>query len=211
MGRYYRLEALLAPRKLPCSYQLPVLSIVSIGSTLTTSFQSKQKASAKWSSHDHCHVIGLHGMRQLRVTGSAKTWKRVEAERGLSWVVIAFILIPGTCLCFCLILFLMQVKLYSRKVSELRFLLVYCISWWGSIFYMIVGELKLLLCSEGTEKAILDDWTFSLSLFPFLLVVCLVYQNLIIWKCPASVIVMSMSILKQVLPIYLKRFFYNDT
>lgn len=67
----------------------------------------------------------------------------------------AFILIPGTCLLLDLIWFLMQVKLYSENVLEPHFLLVCHLHWWGSIFYVIVGELMLLLNSDGREKAIL--------------------------------------------------------
>ena len=103
---------------------------------------------------------------------SAERGKRVEAEGGLSQVVIAFILIPGTCLLFCLIFFLLQVKLYSKNVLEPRFLVVYHINWLGSILYMMIGELKLLLGRECTENATLRDCSsisFSLSLG------CLVY------------------------------------
>ena len=98
---------------------------------------------------------------------SAERGKRVEAEGGLSQVVIAFILIPGTCLLFCLIFFLVQVKLYSKNVLEPHFLIVYHINWLGSILYMMIGELKLLLGRECTENAILRDCSsisFSLSL-----------------------------------------------
>ncbi|XP_078304982.1 uncharacterized protein LOC132677088 isoform X1 [Panthera onca] len=49
---------------------------------------------------------------------------------------------PCTCLLLCLILFLMQVKLYSRNVLEPHFLLAYRLNWWGSIFYMTVGFLS---------------------------------------------------------------------
>ncbi|XP_077602220.1 transmembrane protein 202-like isoform X3 [Crocuta crocuta] len=49
---------------------------------------------------------------------------------------------PCTCLLLCLILFLMQVKLYSRNVLESHFLLAYRLSWWGSVFYMIAGFLS---------------------------------------------------------------------
>ncbi|KAJ8790312.1 hypothetical protein J1605_021389 [Eschrichtius robustus] len=72
------------------------------------------------------------------------TWLNISLTKGpgdktyIDLGISIFCFISGTCLCFCLILFLMQVKLYSRKVSEPRFLLVYCINWWGSIFYMIV-------------------------------------------------------------------------
>nr|XP_025874107.1 transmembrane protein 202 isoform X4 [Vulpes vulpes] len=50
--------------------------------------------------------------------------------------------ISGTCLFLCLILFLMQVKLYSKNILEPHFLLVYRLNWWGSIFYMIAGFLS---------------------------------------------------------------------
>ncbi|XP_058144438.1 transmembrane protein 202 [Dasypus novemcinctus] len=50
-----------------------------------------------------------------------------------------FCFISGTCLLLCLLLFLMQVKSYSRNVMEPRFLLAYRLNWWGSIFYMIAG------------------------------------------------------------------------
>ncbi|XP_077602204.1 transmembrane protein 202-like isoform X1 [Crocuta crocuta] len=53
-----------------------------------------------------------------------------------------FSFISGTCLLLCLILFLMQVKLYSRNVLESHFLLAYRLSWWGSVFYMIAGFLS---------------------------------------------------------------------
>ncbi|CAK7301422.1 Transmembrane protein 202 [Vulpes lagopus] len=53
-----------------------------------------------------------------------------------------FSFISGTCLFLCLILFLMQVKLYSKNVLEPHFLLVYRLNWWGSIFYMIAGFLS---------------------------------------------------------------------
>ncbi|KAF3830673.1 hypothetical protein GH733_004492 [Mirounga leonina] len=53
-----------------------------------------------------------------------------------------FSFISGTCLLLCLILFLMQVKLYSRNVLEPHFLLVYRLNWWSSIFYMIAGFLS---------------------------------------------------------------------
>ncbi|XP_025874174.1 transmembrane protein 202 isoform X5 [Vulpes vulpes] len=49
---------------------------------------------------------------------------------------------PCTCLFLCLILFLMQVKLYSKNILEPHFLLVYRLNWWGSIFYMIAGFLS---------------------------------------------------------------------
>ncbi|XP_044085776.1 transmembrane protein 202-like [Neovison vison] len=53
-----------------------------------------------------------------------------------------FSFISGTCLLLCLILFLMQVKLYSRNVLKPHFLLVYRLNWWSSIFYMIAGFLS---------------------------------------------------------------------
>ncbi|KAB0343569.1 hypothetical protein FD754_020495 [Muntiacus muntjak] len=56
----------------------------------------------------------------------------------------AFILILGTCLLFCLIFFLMQVKLYSKNALEARFLIVSRISWLGSVFYMMIGFLSVL-------------------------------------------------------------------
>ncbi|XP_072665620.1 transmembrane protein 202-like isoform X3 [Canis lupus baileyi] len=49
---------------------------------------------------------------------------------------------PCTCLFLCLILFLMQVKLYSKNILEPHFLLVYHLNWWGSVFYMIAGFLS---------------------------------------------------------------------
>uniref|UniRef100_A0A9L0T7V8 Transmembrane protein 202 n=1 Tax=Equus caballus TaxID=9796 RepID=A0A9L0T7V8_HORSE len=49
---------------------------------------------------------------------------------------------PCTCLLLCLILFLMQVKLYSANVLEPRFLLVYRLNWWGCIIYLLVGLLS---------------------------------------------------------------------
>lgn len=61
----------------------------------------------------------------------------------------------------------MQVKLYSKNALEPHFLIVYHINWLGSVFYMMIGELKLLLGREGTENAILYDCSsisFSLSL-----------------------------------------------
>ncbi|TKC47066.1 hypothetical protein EI555_016049, partial [Monodon monoceros] len=76
------------------------------------------------------------------------TWLSISLTKGpgdktyIDLGISIFCFISGTCLCFCLILFLMQVKLYSRKVSEPRFLLVYGINWWGSIFYVIVGFLS---------------------------------------------------------------------
>ncbi|XP_072665618.1 transmembrane protein 202-like isoform X1 [Canis lupus baileyi] len=53
-----------------------------------------------------------------------------------------FSFISGTCLFLCLILFLMQVKLYSKNILEPHFLLVYHLNWWGSVFYMIAGFLS---------------------------------------------------------------------
>nr|XP_014705199.2 transmembrane protein 202-like isoform X1 [Equus asinus] len=53
-----------------------------------------------------------------------------------------FCFISGTCLLLCLILFLMQVKLYSANVLEPRFLLVYRLNWWGCIIYLLVGLLS---------------------------------------------------------------------
>ncbi|DAA25833.1 TPA: transmembrane protein 202-like [Bos taurus] len=51
---------------------------------------------------------------------------------------------PCTCLLFCLIFFLLQVKLYSKNVLEPRFLIVYHINWLGSILYMMIGFLSVL-------------------------------------------------------------------
>ncbi|XP_023110852.2 transmembrane protein 202 isoform X2 [Felis catus] len=64
-----------------------------------------------------------------------------------------FSFISGTCLLLCLILYLMQVKLYSRNVLEPHFLLAYHLNWWGSIFYMTVGFLSGLnhISSQATS------------------------------------------------------------
>ncbi|XP_025151986.2 transmembrane protein 202 isoform X1 [Bubalus bubalis] len=55
-----------------------------------------------------------------------------------------FCFISGTCLLFCLIFFLVQVKLYSKNVLEPHFLIVYHINWLGSILYMMIGFLSVL-------------------------------------------------------------------
>ncbi|XP_019297094.2 transmembrane protein 202-like isoform X1 [Panthera pardus] len=63
---------------------------------------------------------------------------KTHIDLGMS--ILSFI--SSTCLLLCLILFLMQVKLYSRNVLEPHFLLAYSLNWWGSIFYMTVGFLS---------------------------------------------------------------------
>ncbi|XP_026923516.2 transmembrane protein 202-like isoform X2 [Acinonyx jubatus] len=66
------------------------------------------------------------------------TGDKTHIDLGMS----IFSFISGTCLLLCLILYLMQVKLYSRNVLEPHFLLAYRLNWWGSIFYMTVGFLS---------------------------------------------------------------------
>lgn len=57
---------------------------------------------------------------------------------------------------------------------EPHFLLVFHLNWWGSIFYVIIGELMLLLNSDAEKRQFYRAGPF-LSLVFFLLVVCLVY------------------------------------
>jgi hypothetical protein len=62
-----------------------------------------------------------------------------QGGRRLWWALIVSILIPGACLLLCLILFLMQVKLYSKDL-EPQLLFVFHIHWWLSVCYLIAGE-----------------------------------------------------------------------
>nr|XP_040131399.1 transmembrane protein 202-like [Ictidomys tridecemlineatus] len=65
--------------------------------------------------------------------------KRPEQKTYIDLGVSIFCFISGTCLLLCLILFLMQVELYSRNVLEPHFLFVYRFNWWGIVFYIVAG------------------------------------------------------------------------
>ncbi|XP_076979985.1 transmembrane protein 202-like isoform X2 [Tamandua tetradactyla] len=83
----------------------------------------------------------------LTISLAKGTGDKTYIDLGIS----IFCFISGTSLLLCLILFLMQVKLYSKNVLEPRFLLAYRLNWWNAIFYMIAGFISGLnhISSQG--------------------------------------------------------------
>ncbi|XP_054544600.1 transmembrane protein 202-like isoform X2 [Talpa occidentalis] len=75
---------------------------------------------------------------RLITSFTKETGDKIYIDLGIS--ISSFI--SGICLLLCLVLFLIQVKLYSRNILEFQFLLVYYLNWCGSVFYMTVGFLS---------------------------------------------------------------------
>uniref|UniRef100_A0A4X2L4P9 Transmembrane protein 202 n=1 Tax=Vombatus ursinus TaxID=29139 RepID=A0A4X2L4P9_VOMUR len=82
---------------------------------------------------------------------------------------VAILSLTSASLLICLVLFLMQVKKYTSYNMESSYLWIFYFNWWGSFFYVVVGELDLHRVvakeEEGKDRAQRQEAAWEITAF----------------------------------------------